>query len=84
MEQKISNCNRFSMSRIVFASIIRMGIGYTFLACLFLTVVQEMTVLDIFFDILALQFVETIDDVVFGLFKRGESTTEPPCFLKLS
>lgn len=38
--------------------------------------VQEDTVLDIFFDILALEFVENIDDVIFGLSKRGKLTEE--------
>ena len=55
---------RFSTSRIVLPALLRLGIGYLFLCCLFLVVVQESTVLDIFFDVLALEFVESIDDVV--------------------
>mmetsp|Transcript_16833 Transcript_16833/g.27649 ORF Transcript_16833/g.27649 Transcript_16833/m.27649 type:complete len:517 (+) Transcript_16833:850-2400(+) len=42
-----------------------------FLTCLFFVVIQESNVLDIFFDVLALEFVESIDDVVFQLCRRG-------------
>lgn len=55
------------------ASLLRIVIGYMFLICLFLVVVQEATVLDIFFDVLALQFVENIDDVIYELCKRGKA-----------
>lgn len=48
-----------------------MATGYLFLLCMFLTVMQESTVLDIFFDILALEFIESIDDVIYELSKRG-------------
>ena len=60
-EQTISHSTYFSWTRIILPSLLRMGIGYTFLCCLFLTVVQESSVLDIFFDVLALQFVESIE-----------------------
>ena len=60
-EQTISGSRYFSWTRIILPSLLRMGIGYTFLCCLFLTVVQESSVLDIFFDVLALQFVESIE-----------------------
>jgi hypothetical protein len=60
------------MKRIVFSSLLRLAVGYLFLVCLFLVVVQESSVLGIFFDVLALEFVENIDDVLFALFKRGE------------
>ncbi len=36
-----------------------------------MTVVQEDNVLDIFFDMIALEFVESIDDVIFELCRRG-------------
>mmetsp|Transcript_20385 Transcript_20385/g.58971 ORF Transcript_20385/g.58971 Transcript_20385/m.58971 type:complete len:591 (-) Transcript_20385:139-1911(-) len=62
---------RFPMKRIVPASLLRLAIGYLFLCSLFLTVVQETTVINVFFDVLALQFVENVDDVVYGLCKRG-------------
>ena len=51
--------------------ILRLSIGIMFLACLFMTVVQEDNVLDIFFDMIALEFVESIDDVIFELCRRG-------------
>lgn len=60
------------MKRIVLPALLRLLIGYTFLFALFLVVVQESTVLDIFFDVLALEFVESIDDVIFSISKRGE------------
>lgn len=59
------------MPRIVFSSLLRLSVGYLFLICLFLVVIQESTVLGIFFDVLALEFVENIDDVAFALFQRG-------------
>ena len=40
----------FDMKRIVLPALLRLAVGYTFLCCLFLVVVQEQTVLDIFFD----------------------------------
>ncbi|KAL7551942.1 hypothetical protein ACHAWF_015151 [Thalassiosira exigua] len=55
VEQDISGGNRFSIPRIVLPSLLRLATGYLFLLCMFLTVVQESTVLDIFFDILALE-----------------------------
>ena len=38
------------MKRVVLPALLRLAVGYTFLCCLFLVVVQEQTVLDIFFD----------------------------------
>jgi hypothetical protein len=42
----------YDMRKIVLSSILRLTIGYLFLLCLFLTVIQESDVLDIFFDVL--------------------------------
>lgn len=61
----------FPIRKVVFSSILRLSIGIMFLACLFMTVVQENDVLDIFFDMVALEFVESIDDVIFELCRRG-------------
>mmetsp|Transcript_22209 Transcript_22209/g.45394 ORF Transcript_22209/g.45394 Transcript_22209/m.45394 type:complete len:708 (+) Transcript_22209:228-2351(+) len=69
--QRTANSRKYSFNRIVLSSILRLCVGYLFLLSLFLTVIQESDVLDIFFDVLALEFVETIDDVIFGLSKRG-------------
>jgi hypothetical protein len=71
VEQQMSGGHDFSNGKIIFSSILRIAVGYMFLACLFLTVIQASDVLEIFFDVLALQFVENIDDVVFQLCKRG-------------
>lgn len=61
----------FPRSKVVFSSILRISIGVLFLACLFMTVVQEDNVLEIFFDMIALEFIESIDDVIFELCRRG-------------
>eukprot|EP00577_Skeletonema_sp_RCC1716_P005244 CAMPEP_0113387154 /NCGR_PEP_ID=MMETSP0013_2-20120614/8386_1 /TAXON_ID=2843 ORGANISM="Skeletonema costatum, Strain 1716" /NCGR_SAMPLE_ID=MMETSP0013_2 /ASSEMBLY_ACC=CAM_ASM_000158 /LENGTH=769 /DNA_ID=CAMNT_0000270033 /DNA_START=12 /DNA_END=2318 /DNA_ORIENTATION=+ /assembly_acc=CAM_ASM_000158 len=71
VEQHMSGGHDFNTSKIVCSCILRVAVGYMFLACLFLTVIQADDVLEIFFDVLALQFVENIDDVVFALCKRG-------------
>lgn len=60
------------MRRILLSSFLRLIVGYLFLFSLFVVVVQESTVINIFFNILGLEFVENIDDVLFALFKRGE------------
>ena len=69
--QHMSGGHDFSSSKIVMSSIFRITVGYIFLACLFLTVIQADQVLEIFFDVLARSFVENIDDVVYALCKRG-------------
>ncbi|KAL7478407.1 hypothetical protein ACHAW6_004170 [Cyclotella cf. meneghiniana] len=66
-----SRGNGFKLGSVLFSSILRLTVGYFFLLTLFLTVIQESDVLAIFFDVLALEFVESIDDVVFALCKRG-------------
>jgi len=71
VEQHMSGGDKFSKGKIVFSSILRISVGYLFFSCLFFTVIQASEVLQIFFDVLALQFVENIDDVVFALCKRG-------------
>ena len=57
--------------RVIFSSVLRLVVGYTFLLSLFINVVQTTDVLSVFFDVLALQFVESIDDVAYALGKRG-------------
>lgn len=71
VEQHMSGGHDFSTSKVVCSSILRISVGYMFLACLFMTVIQANDVLEIFFDVLALQFVENVDDVVYALCKRG-------------
>ena len=60
------------MTRIVLPAILRLVIGYMYLLCLVLVVMQETSVLGIFFDVLALEFVENLDDIVFNISLRGE------------
>ena len=60
----------FKIQKVIFSSILRMVVGYLFLTCLFLTVIQENDVLNIFFDVLALEFVEKLDDILHSLLKR--------------
>ena len=61
----------FEWKKVLFSSLLRMLVGYMFLACLFMTVLQEDDVLNIFFDVLALEFVEKLDDILYALLKRG-------------
>ena len=64
----------FKIQKVIFSSILRMVVGYLFLTCLFLTVIQENDVLNIFFDVLALEFVEKLDDILHSLLKRVSSS----------
>jgi hypothetical protein len=71
LEQKREGDKVFPLSKIIFSSILRISIGAMFLTCLFFVLVQENNVLDIFFDMIALEFVESIDDVIYQLCRRG-------------
>lgn len=70
VEQNMMGRRPFKMRKVIFSSILRMVVGYLFLTCLFLTVIQENDVLNIFFDVLALEFVEKLDDILHSLLKR--------------
>lgn len=61
----------FNRGRVFFSCALRLVVGYMFLFSLWLVVVQESTVLDIFMDMLALEFVENVDDIIYELCKRG-------------
>lgn len=71
MEQVLSGERVLCMRRILLSSLLRLCLGYMFLLTLFVAVAQSENVLDMFFDVLALEFVENIDDVIFMLSKRG-------------
>ena len=71
LEQKKEGDDVFPQSKIIFSSILRISIGMIFLTSLFFVVVQEDNVLDILFDVVALEFIESIDDIIFGLCRRG-------------
>ncbi|KAL7552728.1 hypothetical protein ACHAWF_015965 [Thalassiosira exigua] len=55
--------------RFVFSSLLRIFNGYLFLLNMFVVVVQSEGVIDIFFDAMALQFLQQIDDIAFRLAK---------------
>ena len=70
-QQKASAKDRISLKRILFSSCMRFLLGYTFLCSVFVVIVQVTDVLSMFMNILALQFVESLDDIVYELAKRG-------------
>ena len=74
LEQKLTGNARISMERIVLSSLLRLSVGYVFLSALLVIVVQSSDVLGLFFNVLSLEFVENIDEIIFGLSKRGEAT----------
>lgn len=84
-QQKTSAKDRISFKRILFSSCMRFVLGYSFLCSVFVVIVQVTDVLSMFMNILALQFVESIDDIVYELAKRGflgrplMSACEPVC-----
>ena len=57
--------------RVLISSFFRLAVGYLFLSALFLQISQNRDVIEIFYDVLALEFVENIDDTTFALCKRG-------------
>ena len=70
-QQNASAKDRISFKRIMFSSCMRFLLGYTFLCSVFVVIVQVTDVLSMFMNILALSFVESIDDIVYELAKRG-------------
>ena len=44
--------------RVLISSIFRLAVGYLFLSSLFMNIVQNTDVIEIFYDVLALEFVE--------------------------
>ena len=70
-QQKASAKDRISFKRIIFSSCMRFLLGYSFLCSVFVVIVQVTDVLSMFMNILALQFVQSLDDIVYELAKRG-------------
>ncbi|KAL7483355.1 hypothetical protein ACHAW6_009005 [Cyclotella cf. meneghiniana] len=72
--------------KFVVSSIVRILLGYTFLVNAFYVIAQGDRVLDIFYDMLALSFVEMLDDISFHLAtmdvfgKRLKRATTKACF----
>lgn len=56
-----------SYFRFILSCLLRLIMGYLFLLNLFVTIVQADDVITIFFDILALEFVQHLDDMAFEL-----------------
>ena len=61
---------KLNYSRFVFTAIVRLLMGYAFLINMFLVVIQAKAVLDIFYDVIAIQFVQQLDDICFDLAKK--------------
>lgn len=65
-----SSYPQLSHFRFVLSCLLRLIMGYLFLLNLFVTIVQADAVINIFFDILALEFVQRLDDVAFALARK--------------
>ncbi len=61
---------KLSYKRFIISCLCRIVNGYLYLLSVFLVIVQAYNVLDIFYDLLALQFVQSIDDVSFNLARK--------------
>ena len=78
--------SKISHTKFVASSVVRIILGYTFLVNAFLVIAQGSRVLDIFYDMLALEFVESLDDISFKLAtmdvlgKRMKRATLKKCF----
>ena len=55
--------------KFVLSAILRIVLGYVFLGNVFIILAQANGVLDIFYDVLALQFLQGLDDIAFSLAK---------------
>eukprot|EP01082_Thalassiosira_pseudonana_P006650 g5768.t1.2.5e174189 g5768 g5768.t1 contig20:127292-129425(+) len=53
--------------KFLFSALVRMAMGYMFYMNMFVVVAQATGVIDIFYDVLALQFVQQLDDICFTL-----------------
>jgi hypothetical protein len=55
--------------KFVICSLLRIVLGYLFIVNMFVVVIQATRVIDIFFNVLALQFLQQVDDIAFRLAK---------------
>ena len=55
--------------RLVICAMLRILMGYLFIVNMFVVVIQTTRVIDIFFNVLALEFLERVDDIAFRLAK---------------
>ena len=58
---------RIKFSKFVLSAAVRLLMGYIFLFNMFLVIAQASGVLDIFYDMLSLQFIQQLDDIAFKL-----------------
>lgn len=58
--EQLRNANRMRWWRILLPSMIRLVIGYLFIICLFLSMVQSRDVLSVFWNVYGLTFTESI------------------------
>lgn len=58
-----------SYARFVGAALLRLALGYIFLINVLVILLKADSVLDIFYDVLALQFISELDDIAFSLCK---------------
>jgi len=61
---------RQKYSRFIFSSVMRIVLGYLFLYNATIVLIQATEVIEIFYDVLALQFVQQLDDIAFVLAKK--------------
>ena len=58
-----------SYSRFVWSNVLRISMGYLFLVNVLVILVRAEDVLEIFYDVLALQFIQQLDDIAFSVSK---------------
>ena len=61
--------SRFKYRRFVVCSMLRIVMGYLYIVNMFVVVIQATRVIDIFFNVLALEFLQRVDDIAFRLSK---------------
>lgn len=66
-----SNFSELKYYKFVASCVLRILMGYLFLLNVLLILMQARDVLDIFFDFIALQFLQQLDDIAFNLAKMG-------------
>ncbi len=78
--------SNFLYRRFVICAMLRIVMGYLFIVNMFVVVVQATRVIDIFFNVLALQFLQQVDDIAFRLAKmdvfgkRAKKASTRKCF----
>jgi len=65
------DCKKSVRKKVLISSVFRLAVGYMFLCSMSINIIQSSDVIEIFYDVLALEFIENIDDITFALAKRG-------------